>query len=107
PTDAPAEKREPWPGYQAWLDGWIAWHRALPAQSFSERLAASQPYMPPNPRQMPLDEQFIALEAEAQFNVDLIQLVPPMPPPSPWRDVVERIRCPMLLLLGDVNRGGM
>lgn len=96
---------EPWPGYTAWRDSWIAWHRALRTQSFAERAASSDQFLPPGTSDWPEEELMTHLEAQAQFNLAVLDVVPPIPAPSPWRGTVERIECPILLLIGDTSRG--
>jgi len=53
------------------------------------------------------EELVTHLEAQAQFNVDVLDVVPPLPMPSPWRETVARIACPMLLLTGNPARGAI
>ena len=96
---------EPWPGYASWLDSWLAWHRALRTQTFAERVAASQQFLPPGALNWPTEELMTHLEAQAQFNLDVLNHVPPMPGRSPWRETVERIECPILLLSSDPRQG--
>ena len=47
------------------------------------------------------------LEGQAQFNLDVLNFVPFVPTRTPWRETVERIECPILLLTGNVQRGTM
>jgi N-formylmaleamate deformylase len=98
--------QEPWPGYAAWRNNWIAWHRALAGQDFAARLAASQPFLPPGSDTWPREEIILFLEAQAQFDLAVLDYFPALPPPVPWRDTVARIRCPLLLLASDPQRGG-
>ena len=97
---------EPWPGYADWLNSWLAWHRALRTQTFEERVAASHQFLPPGALRWPPEELMTHLEAQAQFNLDVLNHVPPMPGCTPWRETVERIDCPILLISSDVGRGG-
>ncbi len=98
---------EPWPGYATWLASWIAWHQALPNQSFAERLAASQAFLPPGSAAWSRAELILFLEAQAQFNLAVLDYASPMPAPAPWRATVADIHCPLLLLTGDPQHGAM
>jgi pimeloyl-ACP methyl ester carboxylesterase len=108
PTEsvASATSGEPWPGYDQWRASWIAWHVGLRDQTFAERLATSRPFLPPGATDWPQEELFTHLEAQAQFNLALLDVLPPVPLPSPWRATVARITCPILLLTSDPARGG-
>ncbi len=103
----PASGEEPWPGFTAWYNGWIAWHRALGSQTIEERMAASQGFLPPGASSWPEEEMVFFLEGQAQFNLDVLNFVPFMPTRTPWRQTVERIECPILLLTGNAQRGAM
>jgi N-formylmaleamate deformylase len=96
---------EPWPGYTAWLNSWTAWHRALRTQTPEERIASSQQFLPPGAENWPEEVLLAHLEAQAQFNLAVLDHVPPVPGGSPWRETVERIACPILLLTGNPARG--
>jgi pimeloyl-ACP methyl ester carboxylesterase len=97
---------EPWPGYDQWRASWIAWHVALRDQTFTERVASSASSLPAGAADWPQEELFTHLEAQAQFNLALLDLLPPIPALSPWRATVERITGPILLLTSDPARGG-
>jgi pimeloyl-ACP methyl ester carboxylesterase len=62
--------------------------------------------LPPGAQGRPQEELLTHLEAQAEFNLDLLDMIPPVPVPSPWRATVERIACPILLLSSDPARGG-
>jgi N-formylmaleamate deformylase len=96
---------EPWPGYTAWLNAWIDWHKALRTQTFEERVASSQQFLPPGALDWPEEELMSHLEAQAQFNLDVLNYSPLVPSATPWRETVEHIACPILLLTGDPERG--
>jgi N-formylmaleamate deformylase len=98
---------EPWPGFTAWYEGWIPWHKALGGQTIEERVAASQRFLPPGADSWPEEEMRNFLEGQAQFNLDVLNFVPFVPARSPWRGTVERIKCPILLLTGNPERGAM
>ena len=98
------QEGEPWPGYTEWLNAWLAWHRALRTQTFEERVSVSQHFLPPGALDWPTEELMTHLEAQAQFNLDVLNHVSSMPARSPWRETVERIDCPILLLLSDAGR---
>jgi pimeloyl-ACP methyl ester carboxylesterase len=106
PSIASAMNGEPWPGYDQWRASWIAWHVGLRDQTFAERVASSASFLPPGATDWPQEELFTHLEAQAQFNLALLDVLPPVPLPSPWRATVERITCPTLLLTSDPARGG-
>jgi len=109
PSAKPADSEmggEPWPGYAQWRANWIAWHVALHDQAFAERVASSAPYLPPGATDWPAEDLLTHLEAQAQFNLALLDMLPPVPTRSPWRATVARITCPLLLLTSDPARGG-
>ncbi|HEY7092396.1 MAG TPA: alpha/beta hydrolase, partial [Ktedonobacterales bacterium] len=106
PSNARAPSGEPWPGYDQWRASWIAWHVGLRDRTFAERIASSASFLPPGATDWPQEELFTHLEAQAQFNLDLLDVLPPVPLPSPWRATVARITCPILLLTSDPARGG-
>jgi N-formylmaleamate deformylase len=98
---------EPWPAYHQWLATWIAWHVALRGQTFAERIASSGSFLPPGALNWPEEELLTHLEAQAEFNLAVLDLTPPVPGRSPRSASVERIACPVLLLTSDPARGGM
>lgn len=102
-----ATGNEPWPGYTVWLNSWIDWHKALRTQTPEERVASSQRFLPPGTLDWPEEELLSHLEAQAQFNLNVLNFVPPVPAPTPWRATVERIACPILLLTGDPERSSI
>ncbi|MGH2496769.1 MAG: alpha/beta fold hydrolase [Ktedonobacteraceae bacterium] len=104
---AMASGEEPWPGFTAWYNGWLAWHKALRSQTVEERIASSQRFLPPGAANWPDEEVRNFLEGQAQFNLDVLNFTPFMPTRTPWRDTVERIECPILLLTGNPERGTM
>jgi pimeloyl-ACP methyl ester carboxylesterase len=101
------EGSEPWPGFTAWYSAWIAWHKALRTQTPEERLASSRQFLPPGAYDWPHEELMTHLEAQAQFNLDVLNLTPLFPTPTPWRATVERITCPILLLAGASQHGAL
>lgn len=106
PRSAPTTgENEPWPGYTAWLNSWIDWHKALTTQTPAERVASSQRFLPPGTLDWPEEELMAHLEAQAQFNLAVLNFVPSVPSPTPWRATVEHIGCPILLLTGNPERG--
>ncbi|HET9999406.1 MAG TPA: alpha/beta hydrolase [Ktedonobacteraceae bacterium] len=107
PAMTAASGDEPWPGFTAWYNGWIAWHKALRSQTAEERIAASQRFLPPGAANWPDEEMQNFLEGQAQFNLDVLNFTPFIPTRTPWRDTVERIECPILLLTGSQERGTM
>ena len=101
-----AKSGGPWPGYDQWRASWIAWHVRLRDQTFAERVSSSASFLPPGAVDWPPEELLTHLEAQAQFNLDLLDLLPPVPLASPWRGTVARITCPILLLSSDPAHGG-
>jgi N-formylmaleamate deformylase len=95
---------EPWPGYAKWRTSWIDWHKALRTQTHEERLASSQQFLPPGILDWPEEELMSHLEAQAQFNLDVLKFVPPIPARIPWRETVERIECPIVLITSNPER---
>jgi pimeloyl-ACP methyl ester carboxylesterase len=104
---ATAEENEPWPGFTAWYNAWIAWHKSLRTQTSAERVATSRQFLPPGALDWPEEELLPFLEAQAQFNLDVLKYVPFVPTRTPWQETVERITCPILLLTGNPQRGAM
>ncbi len=100
-----ANGNEPWPGFHAWYTSWVAWHQALRTQASEERIASSQQFLPPGALNWPKEELLTHLEAQAQFNLDVLNYVPPVPSRTPWRETVERIVCPVLLLTSNPEQG--
>lgn len=100
-------ENEPWPGYSVWLTSWIDWHKALRTQTHQERVVSSQRFLPPGTLDWPEEELMSHLEAQAQFNLDVLNFVPPVPAPTPWHETVERIECPILLLTGNPERSSV
>lgn len=96
---------EPWPGYTTWRNSWIAWHKALRTQTPEERVASSQQFLPSGAQNWPEEALLAHLEAQAQFNLAVLDYTPAVPSGSPWRETVEKIACPVLLLTGNPARG--
>jgi N-formylmaleamate deformylase len=105
PPSSAADGKEPWPGFTAWYDSWIAWHKALRSQTPEERIASSQQFLPPGAGNWPEEDLLTHLEAQAQFNLEVLNVVPLMPKSTPWLQTVERIECPMLLLTSNSQLG--
>lgn len=98
---------EPWPGFSAWYRAWLDWHAALRTQTLEERLSSSHQFLPPGALNWPREELITFLESQARFNLGVLNHVPFFPARSPWRETVERMVCPVLLLTGDAGRGAM
>ena len=45
------------------------------------------------------------LEAQAQINLDVLNFLPLVTKRTLWRETIERIECPILLLTGNPERG--
>jgi pimeloyl-ACP methyl ester carboxylesterase len=104
---AAANGGEPWPGYNAWFKAWIAWHRELRIQTPEERIAASTTFLPMGALDWPEEEIMTHLEAQAQFNLDVLSIAPQIPMHTSWHETVKRIECPILLLTGNTERGAI
>jgi len=102
-----ASGNEPWPGYTDWYNSWIAWHKALRSQTPEERVAASHQFLPPGAFKWLEEELMTHLEAQAQFNLDMLNVVPLIPKRTPWHETVEHIECPILLLTGNPKLGAI
>ena len=96
---------EPWPGFNAWYNSWLDWHIALRNQTPEERLASSARFLPPGSANWEKEEFFNHLEAQAQFNLDVMNFAPFVPTATPWRSTVERIQGPLLLIMGNPKLG--
>jgi len=105
PPTTTVDGKEPWPGFTAWYDSWTAWHKALRNQTPAERVATSQQFLPPGASNWPKEDLLTHLEAQAQFNLDVLNAVSHMPARTPWRVTIERIECPILLLTSNARPG--
>lgn len=97
--------KEPWPGFTAWYESWLDWHRALRTQTPEERLASSQQFLAPGITNWSREDLLLHLEAQAQLNLDLFQHVPPMPMRIPWQQTLPHITCQLLLITSNSERG--
>jgi N-formylmaleamate deformylase len=104
---AATEGNEPWPGFTAWYNAWIAWHKALKTQTPEERIASSGQFLPPGAPGWPEEELLTHLEAQAQFDLDVLNVVSFVPTRTPWQETVKRIACPILLLTGNPQQGAI
>jgi len=83
------------PRWAEWLTGW----KALTPEERAARVAEERP--------MWADEDRLPwAESKAQFNLDALN-DPMGSAPAPWRDVVSKITCPVLLITADPERGGI
>ena len=80
-------------------------HEALRTQTPEERIASSQQFLPPGASNWPKEDLLTHLEAQAQFNLDVLKAVSHMPARTPWRVTIERIVCPILLLSSNARPG--
>jgi len=69
-----------------------------------ERIASSRQFLPPGAYEWPEEALLTHVEAQAQFNLEVLGVAPMYPMRSPWRETVERIACPILLLTGNPQR---
>lgn len=97
--------KEPWPGFNSWHRSWLDWHKALKTQSPQERLASSRQFLTPDTARMPEEELLLHLEAQAQFNLEIFEHVPPIPVRIPWQQTLGQITCPLLLITSNSERG--
>src|SRR6266581_223116 len=81
--------------------------KALRTQTPEERVASSRRFLPPGALDWPEEELLTHLEAQAQFNLDVLNYVPFVPTHTPWQETVQHIACPILLLIGNPQRGAM
>lgn len=77
------------------IDAWRAWVQMLQTATHEEALAEMRAYAP----NWAEDDLNRSLNARRQVELALFDAYPPEA--SPWRTVVPRIACPILLLLGD------
>lgn len=91
--------------YRAWFDAYLAYLERLKTQSHAERLVAALPYLPPGQGVWPEAELVPWVEVQAQLDLDLVRRGPAlwavMNPPTPLRELVRQIVCPILLLTGE------
>lgn len=80
---------------------WAEWMRAFKAMSPAERHAAAPAE---RPAWADIDRLHWA-DAKAQFNLAILDA--PDPPRPPWREIVGKITCPVLLVAADPERGGI
>jgi pimeloyl-ACP methyl ester carboxylesterase len=90
-------------GSRAALGGpeWAEWNRAFKALSPEARRARAAKERPEWPE---IDTIYWA-DAKAQLNLDVVK--ERNAPRPPWRDIVRRITCPVLLITADPERGGI
>jgi N-formylmaleamate deformylase len=81
-------------GRENMLRDWRAYLGAIQSASREAGLERVKAYAP---NWSPVD-QALSLEARRQFEIELFQFYPMVE--APWRQVVARINCPILLLLG-------
>ncbi len=94
----------PGTGSRAALGGsvWSEWNRTWKALSPEARRAQSATE---RPEWSEIDRIYWA-DAKAQFNLDVLRERVDSSSP-PWREVVRRLTCPVLLLTGDTERGAI
>jgi N-formylmaleamate deformylase len=80
---------------------WVAWNKQYKALSPEERRTRSAEERPNWPE---IDRGDWA-DAKAQFNLDV--LAHQNDPRPPWREIVARITCPVLLITADPDRGAI
>jgi N-formylmaleamate deformylase len=90
-------------GSRAALGGpeWAEWNRAFKALSPEARRAQAAKERPEWPE---IDTIYWA-DAKAQLNLDVLK--ERNAPRPPWRDIVRRITCPVLLITADPERGAI
>jgi pimeloyl-ACP methyl ester carboxylesterase len=91
------------PGYQAWLSRWLAYVRALPAQSHAERMLAGLSQLHPGTPLPPEDQYVASIDAAAHLDPQLVELSLGM-----WAGAaegrasleaaLEQVTCPLLLM---------
>jgi pimeloyl-ACP methyl ester carboxylesterase len=89
-----------------WFENWMTSMRDLKTQSHPERLVSSVRQQPPN---MPIWGELDLVpqvEAEAQFNLDVIAYSGSMDYSAASPERISRIDCPLLLVTGNPQRGG-
>ena len=90
-------------GYKAWFNSWLAWLERFKTQTHEERLVSILPQLPPGAAGWPEEELVPWVEAYAQLDLDLARLGLSLwsVENTPWRDLVPRINCPILLMTGN------
>lgn len=86
-------------GYRAWFNSWLAWLEQLRTLPHAEQMAAALGHMPPG-ASMPEEEYVPWVDASAHLNLDLARNSMALwnQEVTPWREVVPRIACPILLM---------
>lgn len=86
-------------GYRAWFNSWLAWLEQLRALPHAEQMAAALGHMPPG-SPMPEEEYVAWVDASAHLSLDLARSSMSLwnQEVTPWREVVPRIACPILLM---------
>ncbi|MDQ6907430.1 MAG: alpha/beta hydrolase [Chloroflexota bacterium] len=85
-------------GTPRWLE-WLADWKALTPDERAARVAEERPTW--------ADEDRLPwAESKAQFNLDALN-DPMASTPTPWREIVRTIICPVLLITADPERGGI
>ena len=84
---------------------WVDWVRSVKAMSPAERHAHADAERP----QYDAETRHNWIDIKAQFNLAVLDATSAsaMRTAPPWRDTVEAITCPILLITGDTGRGGI
>lgn len=90
-------------GYKAWFNSWLAWLERFKTQTHEERLVSILAQLPPGAVAWSEDELVPWAEAYAQLDLDLAKLGLALwsMENTPWRELVPRITCPILLVTGN------
>jgi N-formylmaleamate deformylase len=81
---------------------WAEWMRSLKDLTPEQRRAVADQERP----EWPAEERPYWIEAKAQFSLDAFA-DPPVPDMGGWRETVRGLRCPVLLVTADVERGAI
>lgn len=95
-------------GYRAWFNSWLAWLEQLRTLPHAEQMAAALRQMPPG-SSMPEEEYVPWVDASAHLSFDLARSSMALwnQEVTPWREVVPRIACPILLMTGNKARSAV
>ena len=90
-----------WGGWAAMTDGLRQWFLGLGSSTREELIAKRRESSPDWP------EEDVALWAETKLQVSPNVVQAFDQPEPPWQDWMRRITCPILLLVGDLDRGAV
>lgn len=88
-----------------WYQSWLAGLRSLKGATHEERMAIAQNGLTPGAQGWHAADLVTWVHGMAAFDLSVLELGPALYALPPWEELVPRIKCPLLLLTGDPERG--